>query len=148
MNRIPFEDKLCDFMAPFTNDECTREVLQLMARHPHTRLAGLAIRCAVDWRKFDVERSLKLLIDRRLVKTAPQNGVTVYWLTSEEPQKSLAQKVSNLDLAQWYTILKRCRLPHPQSAYRSSLSQRERDILAAARHQSAFVLPVMPRFVK
>ncbi len=148
MTRKPIEEKLSEFMTLFTNDECTREVLQLLSRHPHTKLSRLAIRHAVDWRKFDVDRSLRILVDKRLVKTCIDNGLTLYSLTSEEPDNSLAQKIANLDLAQWYSVVRGASLPRPQPAYRSSLSQREQDILAAARHQSAFVLPVMPRFSK
>ncbi len=147
MTREPTEEKLCEFMAPFSYDECTREVIQLLGRHPHTKLSQVAIRLAIDWRKFDVDRSLGILVNKRLVKTHRQNGQSLYSLTNDEPQNGLAQKIAALDLAQWRAVLKKASLPPSKPLpYRSLLSQREQDILLAARHQSAFVLPVMPRF--
>ncbi len=151
MNRVPLEEKLCQFMIQYNNDECTREVLQLLGRHPRTRLNHLAIVHAVDWRRMDIDRALKVLIDRRLVKSKTSYGQAVYYLTDEEPQRAMAIKAAALDLAQWRTVLTRKYTPPAPPAapvYRSNLSAHDAIIMAAARHRSAFVLPQMPKFVK
>ncbi len=149
MTQVPTEDRLCQFMAEYTGDECTRDVLQLLGRHPRTRLSRLAIRHAVEWRRSDVDRALRTLMERHVVRTRTENGQPVFSLTEEEPQRSLTVKAATMDAAQWRKLLKRASLPQMVlPAYRSSLSARDRDIMAAARHKSAFVLPVMPRFTK
>lgn len=158
MSRIPNEEKLCEFLSEFANDECAREVLQLLCRHPRTRLSRLAIQHAVDWRRPDVDKALGTLINRRVAESQIENEQAVFGLTKQEPQRTLAVKVGALDMAQWQALLKRaCGRPVRRGgmeiagvmpAFRSSLSARDRDILAAARHSSAFVLPIMPKFTK
>ena len=147
MTQVPMEDRLCQFMADYTGDECARDVLQLLGRHPRIRLSRLAIRHAVEWCRSDIDRALRTLMERRVVRTRTENGQPVFSLTEEEPQRSLTVRVATMDAAQRRKLLKRASLPQlAVPAYRSSLSARDRDIMAAARHQSAFVLPVMPRF--
>lgn len=91
MARIPMKERLYEFIGQFANDECAREVLQLLGRHPCARLNRLAIMHAADWRKPDIDRALRTLADRRLINSSVDKGITLYCLTEAEPQNSLTR---------------------------------------------------------
>ncbi len=145
MPRIPMEDQLCDFILQFTSDECSREVLQLLGRHPYTRLNRLAIQHALDWRSSAIDQALDILISRRVVKTGIENETVLYRLTDAEPTNRLAQRVASLDCSQWRTLMRLVCIPKITPVFRSTLNAGERAILSSVGHKSAFVFPVIPR---
>ncbi len=88
---LTIEDKLSHFIQEYTDDQyCLLELLLFWGRHPRAHFSLLAIVHALDCRKLYMERALKYLIARGLVKTHTDNGVRLYSLTDDE---SLRQQV-------------------------------------------------------
>jgi hypothetical protein len=102
---IGIEDKLCVFIKELSEDLCSLELLLFFSRHPHARFNRTAVLHSLTGKQFDTGMSLKLLIDKKLVVTYLENGLTLYALTREEPAHSLAAQLINIDQLQWQTIL-------------------------------------------
>jgi hypothetical protein len=105
MSEIDIEDKLCYFIQDFGDDLCSLELLLFFSRHPNARFNRTAVLHAITSKQFDTGIALKQLIDRKMVVTYSENGITLYALTKEEPTHSLAAKLITIDQRQWQVIL-------------------------------------------
>lgn len=105
MKDIGIEDKLCNFIKGFSDDLCSLELLLFFSRHPNARFNRTAVLHAITTRQFDTGIALKQLIDRKLVVTYTENGISLYALTKEEPAHSLAAQLVNIDQRQWQVVL-------------------------------------------
>lgn len=106
MNNIELADKLCSFIRDLGEDLCSLQLLLFFSRHPHARFNRTAVLHApISASQFDVAISLKHLIDKRIVVTYSENGITLYALTKEEPLHSLAEELINVDQQQWQIII-------------------------------------------
>ena len=106
MSDILHEDELCQFINEFAEDQCSLELIQFWGRHPHTRFSRLALIHAFDRRRSEIERALRRLVDKGLVKTSTGNGVTFYWLTETKPLRTLVLRLTELDWPRWQLLLK------------------------------------------
>ena len=109
------EERLCHFLKEFADDQCSREILLLLGRHPHTRLSRLAIVHALDGGRLDTERALRLLGERGLLNRGNGNGVSLYSLTDSEPLRGLVQQMAALDRGQWKLLLDTVYLQNPSA---------------------------------
>ncbi len=107
MKEINIEDKLSTFIKEFSDDLYSLELLLFFSRHPNARFNRTVVLHApiVSGRQFDTSIALRRLIDKKLVITYAENGITLYALTKEEPAHSLAAGLVNIDQRQWQMIL-------------------------------------------
>jgi hypothetical protein len=105
VKEIKIEDKLCIFIQNFCDDLCSLELLLFFSRHPNARFNRSAISHAVTSKRFDTGIALKKLIDKRVITTYVENNLTLYALTKEEPNRTLAIQLLNIDQGQWTLIL-------------------------------------------
>jgi predicted methyltransferase len=102
---IDIEDKLCNFIKDFGDDLNSLELLVFFSRHPRAKFNRTAVIHALVTKHFDTGIALKRLIERNIVVTCNENGITLYSLTKEEPAHSLASELVNIDQQQWQKIL-------------------------------------------
>jgi hypothetical protein len=102
---IDIEDKLCVFIKDFGDDLNSLELLVFFCRHPRVKFNRTAVVHALLANQFDAGIALKRLIDKKIVLTNNENGITLYSLTKEEPVNSLASVLVNIDQNQWQNIL-------------------------------------------
>ncbi len=106
MKNIDLEDKLCSFIRDFGEDLCSLELLLFFSRHPKARFNRTAVLHApISSGQFDTGIALKHLIDKKIVVTYSENGITLYALTKEEPLHTLAAELINVDQQQWQMVL-------------------------------------------
>jgi hypothetical protein len=102
---IDIEDKLFSFIKDFGDDLNSLELLLFFSRHPNARFNRTAVVHAVSTQQFDTGMALKRLIDKKIVITYFENGITLFALTRDEPYHSLAAKMNSIDQSQWQIIL-------------------------------------------
>jgi hypothetical protein len=102
---IQIEDKLCIFIKEFSEDLCSLELLLFFSRHPHARFNRTAVLHASMTKNFDTNEALEILVDKKIVISYFENGITLYALTKDEPAHSLAAQLVNIDQRQWQVIL-------------------------------------------
>lgn len=105
MKDIGIEDKLCNFIKNFSDDLYCLELLMFFSQHPNARFNRSAVLHALTIEHFETSISLKRLIAKKIVVTYSENGNTLYGLTKEEPEHSLAVNLINIDQHQWQIIL-------------------------------------------
>jgi len=102
---IEIEDKLCGFIRDLAEDLASLELLLFFSHHPHARFNRTAVLHAITHKQFDTSIALKRLIDKKIIVTYSENGLTLYALTKQEPVHSLAAELINIDQRQWQKIL-------------------------------------------
>jgi hypothetical protein len=102
---IDIEDKLFSFIKDFGDDLNSLELLLFFSRHPNARFNRTAVVHALSTQQFDTGISLKRLIDKKIVITFFENGITLYALTREEPWHALAAQMNTIDQHQWQIVL-------------------------------------------
>jgi hypothetical protein len=102
---IDIEDKLFSFIKDFGDDLNSLELLLFFSRHPNARFNRTAVVHAITSQQFDTGIALKRLIDKKIVVTFFENGITLYALTKEEPTHTLAAQMNVIDQRQWQVIL-------------------------------------------
>jgi hypothetical protein len=102
---IDLKDDLCNFIKEFADDLYSLELLLFFSRHPNARFNRTAVLHAVITKQFDTGITLKKLIDKKLVVTYSENGITLYALTKEEPSHTTAAQLISIDQRQWQNIV-------------------------------------------
>jgi hypothetical protein len=102
---VQIEVKLSDFINEFSDNLYCLELLIFFSRHPNARFNRSAILNAVKIEHFEASISLKHLVDRKVIATYAENGITLYGLTKEEPAHTLASQLISIDQHQWQIIL-------------------------------------------
>lgn len=105
MKDIDLEDKLITFIKDFGDDLCSLELLLFFSRHPSARFNRTAVIHSLATRQFDTGIALKRLIEKKIIVTYTENGISLYALTKEEPAHSLATQMVSIDQHQWQIIL-------------------------------------------
>jgi hypothetical protein len=101
------KEELSQFIAEFADDQCSRELLLFLGRHPHTRFGRLVLVHTLSAQNRDIERTFRHLVSKGVVKTCAENGVSLYWLTEAEPQHSLVLHMAALNRPEWQLLLER-----------------------------------------
>lgn len=122
MQEIAVGERLCQFVRECGDDQCSLELLLFLGKHPDTRFCRLAIVHALNAQRRDIERALRHLINKGLVKICAGNGVPLYSLTEAEPPRSLVLDLAALDWRQWQVLLEQTRSEHRGYLFTSPLS--------------------------
>jgi hypothetical protein len=102
---IEIEDKLCTFVRDFCDDLSSIELMLFFSRHPHARFNHSAVSHVLTSKRFDAAITLKRLVEKKIVITYTENGITLYALTKQEPIHSLAAQLITIDQRQWQVIV-------------------------------------------
>jgi hypothetical protein len=102
---IQIEDKLGRFIKEFSEDLCSLELLLFFSRHPHARFNRTALSHSLTTHKSDINTALNTLLEKKIVISCLENGITLYALTKEEPAHTLASQLVTIDQHQWQAIL-------------------------------------------
>jgi hypothetical protein len=105
VENVKIHNRLGDFIKDFGDDLCSLELLLFFGRHPNARFNRTAVLRALTARRFDTAIALKCLIDRKLVITYFENGITLYALTKEEPAYSIVAELKGIDRLQWQSLI-------------------------------------------
>jgi hypothetical protein len=103
---VRLAERLCTFIKDFCDDLCCLQLLLFFARHPGVRFNRTAVlQAARAVRQFDAIPGLKRLIDRKIVVTYTENGITLYGLCKEEPIHSTVVDLCHIDQRQWQILV-------------------------------------------
>jgi len=107
VSEINIAEKLSQFIKEYADDHCCLELLRFFGGHPNTRFGGLAVVHALDvnGRRLYIERAVRHLMDKGVVRTYIENNVPLYSLTEDEPLCSLASDIAKLDWCRWQLVL-------------------------------------------
>ncbi len=107
VTEVTSQDRLCQITKEYAGDhDCLLELLQFFGRYPHTRFSGLAVVHALNSRRLYIERALRHLVDKGVVKRYSENNVSLYSLTEDESLRSLILDLAKLDWGQWQLLLR------------------------------------------
>ena len=104
---IAILEKLHQFIKEYADSYCCLELLRFFGRHPRARFSRLAVVNAlnVNGRRPNIEKALKHLIDKGVLKIYIENNICLYSLTEDESLSSLASYLAKLDWHQWQRIV-------------------------------------------
>jgi hypothetical protein len=106
VKRIEIEERLCNFIRDFGDDLSSLELLLFFSRHPNARFnRTVLLHVHITSGKFDTGIALKRLLDKKIVISHCQNGITLYSLTKDEPTHTLSSELINIDQRQWQKIV-------------------------------------------
>lgn len=105
MRDVDIEDTLYTFIKDYCDDLNSLELLVFFSRHPKAKFNRTAVVHALLANQFDAGIALKRLIDKEMVVTHNENGITLYSLTRKEPDYSLASELKNIDQSKWQKIV-------------------------------------------
>jgi hypothetical protein len=99
---------LCQLIKEYGDDPYCLELIQFFGSHPHARFSGLAILHAlsVSGERLYVEKALRQLVDKGLVKTYSENNIAFYCLTDDDALRQAALDATRLDWSQWQVMLR------------------------------------------
>jgi len=99
---------LCKMIKEFSDDPYCLELIQFFGWHPNTRFSGLAILHAlsVNGERRYIDKALRQLVDKGIVKTYSENGIALYCLTDNNGLRQKALDVAGLDWSQWQDVLR------------------------------------------
>ena len=108
-SEIAIAEKLYQFIKEYADDHCCLELLRFFGMYPHARFSRLALVHVLDVNggRLYIERALRHLIDKGVVKTYIENNVCLYSLTRDESLRSLVSDLGKLDWRQWQFALRR-----------------------------------------
>ena len=82
------------------DSRATRELLLFWALHPHARFSRLAILCATECSRSEVNKALGNMVQNGLVAVQSQNGSAVYSLAANDDVRNMLAALSTLDWRQ------------------------------------------------
>jgi len=108
VSEIAIAEKLYQFTKEYADGHCCLELLRFFGGHPRTRFSQLAVVHALDvnGRRLYIEKVLRHLIDKGVIKTYTENNVRLYSLTEDESLRSLASALAKLDWRQWQLMVR------------------------------------------
>jgi len=103
---ITIAEKLGRFIK--ADDQYCLELLRFFGGYPRTRFNRLAVIHAlnVNGGRLYIERALRQLVDKGMIRISMDNNVPIYSLTEDEPLRSLAAELAKLDWPQWQLLLR------------------------------------------
>lgn len=118
---------VCQLIKEYIDNPYCLELIQFFGWHPNARFSGLAILHAlsVSGERCYIEKALRQLVDKGMVKTYSENNIAFYWLTNHEELRQTALDVASLDWGQWQVMLR-------QSYTRKNSLMRRRPVSASA----------------
>ena len=98
------------FVNRYGDTRAKQELLLFWALHTHARFNRLAILCATECSKSEIERALGNMVQNGLVDVQCHNGSPVYSLTSDEDVQGMLALLSTLDWRQRRLLFDHTRL--------------------------------------
>jgi len=89
------KEELTRFLAEFAADQTSRSIILFLGKHPCARFSQLVLRSALGM--TEIAPPLRRLVSRGVIKTGDGNGVSLYWLTDEEPVRGLVMGIAGMD---------------------------------------------------
>jgi hypothetical protein len=113
-SEIAIAGKLDQFLKEYADSHYCMEVLRFFGKYPRARFSGLAVVHALNANggRLYIEKALRHIIDKGVVKTSIENNVRLYSLTEDESLSSLASDLAKLDWRQWQLVVRQV---HPVS---------------------------------
>lgn len=102
------KEYLYQLIKEYNDNPYCLELIQFFGWHPNARFSGLAILHAlsVSGERRYVEKALRQLIDKGLVKTYSENNIAFYCLTDDNALRQAALDIARLDWSQWQVMLR------------------------------------------
>jgi len=113
-SEIAIAEKLDQFLKEYADSYYCLEILRFFGKYPRARFSGLAVVHAlnVNGGRLYIEKVLRYLIDKGVVKTYIENNVRLYSLTEDESLRSLVSDLAKLDWHQWQLVVRQiCPVP-------------------------------------
>lgn len=103
-NKIAISEGLYHFIKEHASDHHTLQVILFFADHPHAQFNELAIIHALnqDGGRRSLQKALKVLVDKGMIKALIVNNATVYSLP--ENMRSLASELARFDVHQRWLL--------------------------------------------
>jgi len=107
-SEVAVAEKLGQSLREYADSHYCLEILRFFGKYPHARFSGLAVVHAlnVNGGRLYIEKALRHLIDKGVVKAYMENNVRLYSLTENEPLSNLASNLAKLDWRQWQLVVK------------------------------------------
>jgi len=108
ITQITEKEYLYQLIKEYSDNPYCLELIQFFGWHPNARFSGLAILHAlsVSGERRYVEKALRQLIDKGLVKTYSENNIAFYCLTDDNALRQAALDIARLDWSQWQVMLR------------------------------------------
>ncbi|HEX9897558.1 MAG TPA: hypothetical protein VGA85_07885 [Dehalococcoidales bacterium] len=99
---------LCQLIKEYSDDPYCLELIQFFGWHPNACFSGLAILHAlsVSGERRYVEKALRQLIDKGVVKTYSENNIAFYRLTDDKALHQAVLDIARLDWGEWQVMLR------------------------------------------
>lgn len=99
---------VCQYIKEFADDPHCLELIRFFGWHPDCHFSGLAILHALseNGEHLDIQRALRHLVDKGLVRTYIENNTPIYCLTDVEPLRQAALDIARMDWSQWQVMLR------------------------------------------
>jgi hypothetical protein len=103
---VKIAERLCTFIKEFCDDLCCLQLIFFFARHPSVRFNRTAVlQASRAARQAEGLPALRRLVDRKIVVTCVENGITLYALCKEEPIHSTVVDLCHFDQHQWQLLV-------------------------------------------
>ena len=103
---VSAQEKACGFVREFADDRYCLRLLHFFGAHPYTRFSRLAVLHAqsMDSCKSFLEKALRRLVGRGIIKECVENGFPLYSLTEDETLGSQVMELAKLDWSEWRVV--------------------------------------------
>lgn len=109
-------ETLFQFVKEYAGDRLKVELLAFWGRHPNARFSRLAIRCALECGKSDINRTLKDMVEAGLLDIHTGCGEVFYSLTADETKRQLALGLATLGWARWMSMVRQAESNSPSKS--------------------------------
>jgi hypothetical protein len=98
---------LCKLISEYKDDPYCLELIQFFGWHPNAHFSGLAITHAlsVNGERRYIDKALRQLVDKGVVKTYSENGIALYHLSNNSNLRQNALDIARLGWSQWQDML-------------------------------------------
>lgn len=106
--QTPERDNVLPVIKDYDSDPCCLELIQFFAWYPNARFSRLAVLhvLSANGERRRIEKALKQLIDKGLVKTYSENSIPLYCLSDDAYAREVALELARLDWRQWKGVLR------------------------------------------
>lgn len=108
MAQTPAREDVFQVIKEYDSDPYRLELIQFFGWYPNARFSRVAVLHALSAngeRRF-IEKALKELIDKGVVKTYSENNTPLYCLSDDASKREAALEMARLDWRQWQGVLR------------------------------------------
>lgn len=111
MQTATIEERLLQFIKDCWENQYSLEILLFLGKHPCAQFNQMVFVRGSTGQRLDMERAMKTLVTRGLVKVFTNTYVPLFSLTTEEPVRSLVLELVSLTRQQLQVALKQVHQP-------------------------------------